>query len=43
MNLEKARNKWDEFEKEIAKWNSASLWPPGFKIDFGKSLNQQLE
>lgn len=32
-NLEKARKKWDEYAKEIPKWDLASLWPPGFKID----------
>jgi len=31
--LEKARKKWDEYKKEVSKWDSTSLWPPGFKID----------
>ena len=33
-NLEKARKKWDEFAKEVFKWDSISLWPPGFTIDW---------
>ena len=30
-NLKKARKKWDAFAKEVSKWDSTSLWPPGFK------------
>lgn len=33
-NLEKARGKWDEFAKEVSKWDSVSLWPPNFTIDW---------
>jgi len=33
-NMEEARKKWDEFEKEVSKWDSTSLWPPGFTIDW---------
>lgn len=33
-NLEKACQKWDEFAKEVSKWDSTSLWPPGFKNDW---------
>ncbi len=32
--LEQARKKWDEFEKEVSKWDSTSIWPPDFKIDW---------
>lgn len=35
-NLEKASKKRDEFEKEITKWNSTQLWPPGFTTDWEK-------
>lgn len=31
-NLVKAHEKWNEYEKEVFKWDSAELWPPGFKI-----------
>ena len=30
-NLKKARKKWDEFAMKVSKWDSTSLWPPGFK------------
>jgi hypothetical protein len=33
-NLAKAHEKWNEYEKEVAKWDSTPLWPPGFKIDW---------
>lgn len=33
-NLEKARKKWDEIAKEVPKWDSVSLWPPGFITDW---------
>jgi hypothetical protein len=33
--LEKANKKWDEYEKEVYKWDSVSLWPPDFRIDWG--------
>lgn len=33
-NLEKARKKWEEFDKEVSKWDSISLWPPGFTINW---------
>lgn len=33
-NLEKARKKWDEFAKEVSKWDSVSVWPPGFMTDW---------
>lgn len=32
--LGQARKKWDEFEKKVSKWDSTSLWPPGFRIDW---------
>jgi hypothetical protein len=31
-NLVKAHEKWNEYKKEVSKWDSAELWPPGFKI-----------
>ncbi|MGA2332027.1 MAG: hypothetical protein ABSG75_09725 [Syntrophales bacterium] len=31
--LEKAHKKWDDYKKEVSKWNSISLWPSGFRID----------
>jgi hypothetical protein len=31
--LERAHKKWDEYKKEVSKWDSTSLWPPNFKID----------
>jgi len=31
-NLVKAHEKWNEYNKEVSKWDSAELWPPGFKI-----------
>ena len=33
-HLEKARKKWDEFAKEVSKWDSITLWPQGFTIDW---------
>lgn len=27
-NLKRARQKWDEYAKEVSGWDSASLWPP---------------
>jgi hypothetical protein len=35
QKLEKAHKKWDEYKKEVSKWDSTSLWPPSFKIDWG--------
>jgi len=32
--LEKAHKKWDEYKKEVSRWDSTSLWPPGFRIDW---------
>jgi len=32
-NLEKSRQKWNDFAKEVSEWDSTSLWPPGFKGD----------
>jgi len=32
-NLEKARKKWNEYKKEVSKWDSTPLWPLSFKID----------
>lgn len=33
-NLKKAHKKWGEYEKVVSKWDSTSLWPPGFRIDW---------
>ena len=32
-NLERAHKKWDEYKKEVSKWDTTPLWPPNFKID----------
>jgi hypothetical protein len=32
-NLNRARQKWDEYAKEVSMWESASLWPPGCHKD----------
>ena len=32
-NLKKAREKWDEYAKEVSEWDSASLWPPTCRDD----------
>lgn len=32
-NMGKVREKWDAFEKEVAVWDSVSLWPLGFVVD----------
>ena len=32
-NLNRARQKWDEYANEVSKWDSASLWPPGCNND----------
>jgi hypothetical protein len=32
-NLVKAHTKWNEYEKEVSKWDSTALWPAGFKIE----------
>jgi len=34
--LENAHKEWDKYEKEVSKWDSISLWPPAFKMDWGK-------
>lgn len=31
QNLNRARQKWDEYAKEFSEWDSASLWPPACK------------
>ena len=33
-NLEKAREKWDEFANEVSNWDSISFWPPSFRLDW---------
>ena len=30
--MEIAYRKWDEYNKEVSKWDSNSLWPPDFRI-----------
>jgi hypothetical protein len=33
-NLVKAHEKWNEYEKEVSKWNSSPLWSPSFKTEW---------
>ena len=33
VNLAKAYAKWNEYKNEVSKWESTSLWPPGYIIE----------
>ncbi|MCP4747991.1 MAG: hypothetical protein GY874_17915 [Desulfobacteraceae bacterium] len=35
-NLKKTYRKWNEYKDKISKWDSTSLWPSNFKIDWKK-------
>ncbi len=30
-NLQKARQKWDEYARDVSEWDSTSIWPQAFK------------
>ena len=34
--LKNAHKKWDEYEKEVSKWDSSSIWPPTFKKEWAE-------